>query len=61
MVDVDIEVEGSLTVHEAHEIAHTVEEQVKEKVKNIYDIMIHVEPEGDINEDEKFGVTRKHI
>jgi cation diffusion facilitator family transporter len=61
MMDIDIEVEGSLTVHDAHEIAHVVEERVKEKIKNVYDIMIHVEPEGDINEDEKFGVTRKHI
>jgi len=60
IMDIDIEVDASLTVHEAHEIAHQVEESIKAKINNIYDIMIHIEPLGDINKNEKFGVTRKH-
>lgn len=61
MLDVDIEVEADLTVKEAHEIAHEVEESIKGKINNVYDIMIHIEPKGDINKNEKFGVTRKHF
>jgi cation diffusion facilitator family transporter len=57
VMDIDIEVEASLTVHEAHEIAHQVEDSIKTKINNIYDIMIHVEPMGDVNKNEKFGVT----
>jgi len=61
MVDIDIEVDADLTVKEAHEIAHEVEESIKEKITNVYDIMIHIEPLGDVNKNEKFGVTRKHF
>jgi cation diffusion facilitator family transporter len=61
MVDIDIEVDADLTVKEAHEIAHEVEESIKEKIANVYDIMIHIEPVGDVNKNEKFGVTRKHF
>ena len=57
VMDIDIEVEASLTVHEAHKIAHQVEDSIKTKINNIYDIMIHVEPVGDVNKNEKFGVT----
>lgn len=59
VMDIDIEVDGSLTVHEAHEIAHRVEEKVKEDIDNIYDMMIHVEPLGDDASSEKFGVSKK--
>jgi cation diffusion facilitator family transporter len=57
VMDIDIEVEPSLSVHEAHKIAHQVEDSIKTKINNIYDIMIHVEPLGDVNKNEKFGVT----
>lgn len=60
VMDIDIEVNGSLTVAEAHKITHEVEESVKKKIPNIYDMMIHIEPEGDIDKEEKFGVSKKH-
>ena len=59
VMDIDIEVDGSLTVYEAHEIAHQVEEKVKKDIGNIYDMMIHVEPVGDDASNEKFGVSKK--
>lgn len=61
VMDIDIEVDGALTVQEAHKIAHAVEESVKEKINNIYDMMIHIEPLGDIDANEKFGVSGKHF
>ncbi len=60
IMDIDIEVDGSLTVCEAHGISHQVEDRIKSQIDNIYDIVIHVEPEGDINNTEKFGVSRRH-
>jgi cation diffusion facilitator family transporter len=45
-IDLDIEVDGSLTVHAAHELAQRVESAIKERLPDVYDIMIHVEPVG---------------
>ncbi len=60
IMDIDIEVAGNLTVREAHCLSHKVEDKIKEKIDNIYDIVIHIEPEGDINHKEKFGVSPNH-
>ena len=57
MIGIDIEVEGSITVNEAHVIAKKVEDKIKETIKNVYDIVVHIEPYGNIESDEKFGVS----
>jgi cation diffusion facilitator family transporter len=54
-IDMDIEVDPKLTVHEAHRIASQVETAIKERVEGVYDIMIHVEPAGN-TETEGFGL-----
>lgn len=46
-IDIDIEVDPSLTVREAHAIATKVERAIKERIEGVYDIMVHVEPAGD--------------
>jgi len=61
MIGIDIEVEGSKTVNEAHLIAHEVERKIRENIKNVYDIVIHTEPLGIIDNDEKFGVSNHEI
>ena len=61
MMDIDIEVNGGMTVVESHEIANKVERQIKQDIGNIYDIMIHIEPAGDKSEQEKFGVTSEML
>jgi cation diffusion facilitator family transporter len=60
IIDLDIEVEGSLSVTDAHKKAVEVEELLKERIKNIYDIIIHIEPLGNIENSEKFGISRKN-
>jgi cation diffusion facilitator family transporter len=55
-IDIDIEVSQKKTLIEAHWIAFKVEKAIKERVENVYDIMIHVEPEGNL-EDEGFGLS----
>lgn len=61
MVNLDIEVESGLTVLEAHDIAKNVEDSIKENIENVYDVMVHVEPKGNLEQDEKFGISEKDI
>jgi cation diffusion facilitator family transporter len=60
IVSLDIEVEASIYVSEAHQIANSVESNIRRKIKNVYDIRIHIEPKGTIHHDEKFGVEREN-
>jgi len=59
-IDIDIEVAPNKTVIEAHWIAHKVEKAIKNRVDNVYDIMIHVEPAGNL-EEEGFGLTEETL
>lgn len=61
MVNLDIEVVPELSVKEAHDIARKVEKSIKANLNNIYDVMVHVEPLGNQEEDEKFGITESDI
>ncbi len=61
MVNLDIEVDPELTVREAHDIAKAVENMIKNDVENVYDVMVHVEPTGNLESDEKFGISEKDI
>lgn len=62
-INLDIEVNPSLTVYEAHELAEKVETEVRNAIPELYDIVIHIEPEGSDNHQpkEKFGVTPKNL
>jgi cation diffusion facilitator family transporter len=55
-IDVDIEVAPGITVSEAHVIASRVEEEIKARLENVYDIVVHIEPRGDTSE-EGFGLS----
>ncbi len=59
-VDLDIEIDGKLTIEKGHEIAKEVENNIKAQIENVYDVLVHVEPEGNI-EKEKFGLSRENI
>ncbi|MDR2536846.1 MAG: cation diffusion facilitator family transporter [Treponema sp.] len=61
-IDIDIEVDPTLTVREAHTIAEAVEKAIKERVE-VYDIMIHVEPIGDSADchDEGYGLREHQV
>ena len=61
MVNLDIEVDASLSVKEAHDIARGVEHVIKEKLQNVYDVMVHVEPLGNREVNEKYGITESEI
>ena len=61
MINLDIEVDPDLSVKEAHDIAKNVENSIKSNLRNIYDIMVHVEPLGNLEENEKYGITETEI
>ncbi len=61
MINLDIEVDASLSVREAHDISKAVEQSIKENLKNVYDIMVHLEPLGNKEDDEKFGISESVI
>ena len=61
MINLDIEVDPDLPVKEAHDIAKNVENSIKSNLRNIYDVMVHVEPLGNLEEDEKYGITETQI
>lgn len=59
-IDLDIEVNPKLTVLEAHNIAKQVEYEIKQRLENVFDIMIHVEPLGG-SDDEAFGLSEHEM
>jgi cation diffusion facilitator family transporter len=59
-IDIDIEVPPNKTVTEAHWIAYNVENAIKARVENIYDIMVHIEPAGNL-ENEGFGLSEETL
>lgn len=61
IIALDIEVNGQLTLDEAHDIATEVEKSLKSNIPNIYDVLVHTEPRGNIEPDEVFGVSEKDL
>jgi cation diffusion facilitator family transporter len=43
-VDMHLEVDPQMTVLRSHEIAHDVKNKVREKMPNVSDVLVHVEP-----------------
>jgi cation diffusion facilitator family transporter len=43
-VDMHVEVDGAMTVQQAHQIAHLVKDKVRETVPSVRDVLVHVEP-----------------
>ncbi len=61
VIEIHIEVDGSKTVTEAHDISNEVEKRITIGIKDVYDVIVHVEPYGNVEQDEKFGVSNKDI
>jgi len=59
-IDIDIEVPPNKSVIEAHWIAFKVEKAIKQRIDNVYDIMVHIEPAGNV-EEEGFGLCEESL
>lgn len=54
-IDLDIEVDGAVPVKQGHQIARLVEDKINERMSNVYDVMVHVEPLGNFEKNEAYG------
>ncbi len=45
-VDMHIEVDPEMTVQRAHDIAHAVKDNIRERLPVVHDVLVHVEPSG---------------
>jgi cation diffusion facilitator family transporter len=61
MIALDIEVEPTLNTQAAHELVCRVEKEIRKEFDNIFDIMIHVEPFGNLDHEVKYGVEQSDI
>jgi len=60
-INVDIELEGNLSLAQAHRIAHDVEDEIKSKIPDVFDVAIHIEPEGEHIEEKDIGISPKGL
>jgi cation diffusion facilitator family transporter len=62
MVNIDIELDGDLTLIQAHKVSHIVEKSIKVGLEQeVLDVIIHVEPYDDNIEEENLGVTKENL
>jgi cation diffusion facilitator family transporter len=59
-IDLDIEVDGSKRVAEGHQIAQNVEHAIKKAIPDIVDLNVHVEPQGN-KEEESYGLSEEDL
>jgi len=48
-VDLRVHVSPEMTVAESHEIAHRVESAIKEALPEVTDVVVHLEPDEDVD------------
>ncbi len=61
MIDMDLEMDGDLPLIEAHRIAQRAEDVIRQRIDNIYDIVIHVEPCGVRHKTEEWGMDKSKL
>jgi cation diffusion facilitator family transporter len=61
VIDMDIEVDGRLSVADGHRIAMDVQNRIHSEVKNVYDVHVHVEPVGNEEQRERFGLSQDYL
>ncbi len=59
MINIDIELEGNMTLSHAHAVSHIVEKSIKGGLDHeVFDVIIHIEPFGDKIEEENLGISK---
>ncbi len=61
VIALDIEMDGKLTLSEAHRAGEQVEAEIKKAVANVYDVLLHIEPIGNAEPHEVFGVSEAEL
>lgn len=59
MINIDIEMDGSLSIKHAHDISHLVEQKIRDELQyEVFDVIIHIEPVGDHTREEELGISK---
>ena len=58
LYNITLDIDPQMTLMQAHEIADAVEKSIENSIDNVYDILVHVEPAGKCQTDEKFGIDK---
>ncbi|MDC7226098.1 MAG: cation diffusion facilitator family transporter [Spirochaetales bacterium] len=61
VIDLDIEVDGNLTVYEGHELSKRAEKELRSSIDNLYDVIVHLEPGGNFEDQERYGLTEESL
>jgi cation diffusion facilitator family transporter len=61
MINIDIEVDGKISLSEAHRIAHEVESKIKSSMDDVFDVAIHMEPHGEHIDEKELGISKKEL
>lgn len=59
-INLDIEIDANLTILQGHEIVKELELEIKKEFINVFDVVIHMEPKGNI-EEKQFGLSPKDV
>lgn len=62
MINIDIELDGKMSVYHAHELSHIIERKIREGLDHeVLDVVIHSEPYGDQIKEQNLGITRASL
>ncbi len=61
IVALDIEINGNISLDKAHQISTLVEKEIRNAIPNVYDVLVHPEPIGNIEPDEVYGVSEDKL
>jgi len=61
IVAIDIEIDGDISLFDAHQISTNVENEIKKVIPNVYDVLVHPEPIGNIEPDEVYGISEDKL
>ena len=55
MITLDVEADGGMTLNQAHALSNQIEQNIRDNIPEVYDIVVHIEPTGTCPED-TFGI-----
>lgn len=51
MITLDVEADGNMTLTQAHALSNQIEQNIRDNIPEVYDIVVHIEPFGTHPED----------
>lgn len=55
MITLDVEADGNMTLTQAHALSNQIEQNIRDNIPEVYDIVVHIEPFG-TNPENVYGV-----